>query len=73
MTISYLEKRRQLARMVKIAKQKEELQIDVLQRSFTHAENQLGGVLRKRKREVKVNIYLLLNNKLTCLSDLAGL
>ncbi|XP_067936655.1 uncharacterized protein [Watersipora subatra] len=47
------EKRRQLARLVEIARRKEKLQVDLLHLSFERAESQLQNVLRNRKFEVK--------------------
>lgn len=55
------EKRRQLLKMVELAKQQERLQMDLLHRSFIRSENQLSTTLKRRKAEVKVNrtYYLL--------------
>ena len=52
----FTEKRRQLARLVEIARQKERLQVDLLRRSFERSENQLTVALNQRKKEVKVGI-----------------
>ena len=52
----FIEKRRQLARLVEIARQKERLQVDLLRRSFERSENQLTVALNQRKKEVKVGI-----------------
>lgn len=53
------DKRRQLARLVEIAKQKENLQMDLLQRSFERAEHQLKDALQQRQKEVKVGTLLM--------------
>lgn len=55
------EKRRHLAQLVEIAKQKERLQVDLLHRSFERAENQLQDALQQRKQEVKVRCLSLIN------------
>ena len=48
------EKRRRLARMAELTKQRQRLQGDLLERAFERAQDQLSLVYRKRRVEVKV-------------------